>query len=90
MTRNIPAGEGALNRMLYSNPEVDQQITAAYLEMDQTKRVGHAVEAMQMVTDDAVVLPIVFVASQWASHAPVGKVAANPRGRTSARLVKKA
>lgn len=62
-------GLGGFNRISYSNPKLDKLIETGAVELDEAKRRAILEEAMELATEDRVLIPIVQLQSVWAAKA---------------------
>lgn len=67
-TFDARAGRGSSNRGRYSNPEVDAGIDRALSTIDDASRSAALAGAMEQVSRDAGVIPILYPLNTWASR----------------------
>lgn len=84
MTHNPDLGNGSSNRQRYSNPEVDELMTAALNEADPERHKALVGEAMAKVIEDRGLIPILYLNAIWAGKADKLSFNANPMLHSSA------
>jgi peptide/nickel transport system substrate-binding protein len=62
-------GHGSSNRILYSNPAMDQLLGAAEAELDDARREALLRDASQIVLEDRAILPLYLQNAIWAMRA---------------------
>lgn len=65
-TNNKERGMGLYNRGRYSNPELDELLAEAAVEIDEAKREQILIKAVEVVSADVGVIPLVMPDSVWA------------------------
>ena len=65
-TPNRDRGHGAANRLLYSNPAMDELVAAAEVEMDEAKREDLLRRASTIALDDRMLVPLYLQNALWA------------------------
>ena len=64
-TPNRNRGHGAANRLLYSNPAMDDLVAAAEVEMDDAKREDLLRRASTIALDDRMLVPLYLQNALW-------------------------
>ncbi|MCC7426985.1 MAG: ABC transporter substrate-binding protein [Alphaproteobacteria bacterium] len=90
MTRDPPRGFGTVNRMRYSNPELDRLMLAALGEMDDASRARLLGLAQRAAVSDLAAIPLVATVHSWASRAGKAVFEPSPLGRTRAMAARPA
>ncbi len=70
-TPNRDRGHGAANRLLYSNPAMDDLVAAAEVEMDDAKREDLLRRASSIALDDRMLVPLYLQNALWAMRAGI-------------------
>ncbi|HWT08031.1 MAG TPA: ABC transporter substrate-binding protein [Roseomonas sp.] len=70
-TPNRERGQGAANRLQYSNPAMDDLVAAAEVEMDGTKREDLLRRASAIALDDRMLVPLYLQNALWAMRSGI-------------------
>lgn len=70
-TPNRDRGHGAANRLLYSNPAMDDLVAAAEVEMDDAKREDLLRRASTIALDDRMLVPLYLQNALWAMRSGI-------------------
>ncbi len=84
MSRDLERGQGTVNRLLYSNPEVDEAISEAYVTLDLDARNQLLSKAIRTALEDCVQIPVLSSSSLYAMRRDVTSYRPSGSLRTSA------